>query len=113
MSRPLRRAALLLLTLLPLSAAEAAPLTYVFATVDRYVVDPLSAKAQVTGLLVGETTPRTIVITGYSSDTDVQNRFMRCERLALLAMNSPGRFRFELGGLYGESLTCALTRNAP
>jgi hypothetical protein len=37
-------------------------------------------------------------------------RAAHCEKLALLAMASPGRFKFEQGGSAPDTLTCALTR---
>jgi hypothetical protein len=114
-SKLLLRAALAVLTLLPAAAAHAAPLQYVFVTVDRFlVVGNSTATVEVTGLLEGEATPRTLTFSGSSStSTDVQNKFIRCEKLALLAMASPGRYKFELYQQTTYNLSCALTRATP
>ena len=114
LSRSLSCAVLVLSLLLPLGAAHAAPKNYVFVTVDRYRLDWDTSRLEVTGLLEGESTPRTVWINfpyaygGYNDPSE------RCEKLALLAMSSPGRYKFELATEYDEyARSCALTRAAP
>ena len=106
--------AALLLSLLPLSAAHAAPKNHVFVTVDRYRLDWETSRLEVTGLLEGEATPRTVWIHfphGYVNANDPSDR---CEKLALLAMASPGRYKFELATEWDEyGTSCALTRVTP
>ncbi|MBF5045662.1 hypothetical protein FGE12_24865 [Aggregicoccus sp. 17bor-14] len=109
-----------LLSLAALGASAATPtLPLVFVTVDRYVITP-SQFVEVTGLVEGEATPRTVrfFAGGYENTQSLSSSATRCEKLALLAMASPGKFKLELGGATTgtepeEFPSCALTRVKP
>lgn len=99
------------LTLAPASALAApeesvSGVTYVFTTVDTYTAG--AGHFVITGVLQGESAPRTISFDAPAYDGSEANR---CDRLALLAMTRPGRFHFswyrEYAGYYP---TCTLTR---
>ncbi len=106
--------AALLFFLLPLAAAHAAPKRHVFVTVDRYRLDWEMSRLEVTGLLEGESTPRTVWISFPHGYVNANDPSARCEKLALLAMASPGRYKFELATEYDEyGSSCALTRATP
>ncbi|HET9449706.1 MAG TPA: hypothetical protein VFO83_02435, partial [Aggregicoccus sp.] len=94
--RSLSCAVLALSLLLPLGAAHAAPVTYVFATVDRYVIDWHTSRIDVRGVLQGESAPSTVSLQFYYSPSGGNEPSDRCEKLALLSMSSPGRYQFEL-----------------
>ncbi|AFE07249.1 hypothetical protein COCOR_06973 [Corallococcus coralloides DSM 2259] len=83
--------------------------TYVFASVDAYTVGP--ATFDITGTLVGESTPRTFRFWPGSGES-YSVEASRCDRLALLAMTRPGRYLFswshEIG--YISPPQCTLTR---
>lgn len=105
--------ALALLATLPLAPASAlaepensaSGVTYVFTTVDAYTVD--SSYFVITGVLQGESTPRTIRFQAPGGGTDGG----RCDRLALLVMTRPGRFHFSwFKEDYSTYSTCTLTR---
>ncbi|NNC19030.1 hypothetical protein HRD49_13235 [Corallococcus exiguus] len=85
---------------------------YVFATVDSYTTGPMAL--EVTGTLVGESTPRTFRFWagGYSNEASVSVEAERCDRLALLAMTRPGRFLFtwKWENSATNYVTCTLTR---
>ncbi|CAM3541957.1 hypothetical protein G4177_20630 [Corallococcus sp. ZKHCc1 1396] len=114
--KPLSTLALLAsLTLAPgaLAAAETPPsqVPQVFATVDDYaVINP--STVEVTGILQGETLPRVFrFIYNTSVNADSSQHLSRCDRLALLAMNRPGRYVFEMTQGGGSQPTrCRLTR---
>lgn len=118
-SRVLRTPALLLSLLALPPTVQAAPETpqanvpYVFVTVDSYTIWQLT-NIQVTGLLLGESTPRTLTFyLGGSTTIDPSQHLSRCDRMALLAMSKPGAYRFELvKGQTTNDLTCRLTRTA-
>ncbi|NVJ24065.1 MULTISPECIES: hypothetical protein [Myxococcus] len=119
-SRVLRAATLLLatLTLTPsaLAAAEEPQfdLPYVFETVDSYEVVHADT-IQVTGVLQGESAPRTLEFSfPYSpSNYDNSQHISRCDRMALLVMNKPGAYLLEMTlKLRGQMVTCKLTRRA-
>ncbi|MBN8233101.1 hypothetical protein JYK02_36865 [Corallococcus macrosporus] len=86
--------------------------TYVFASVDAYAVSHTSL--DITGTLVGESTPRTFSFwAGNSSDSAGNSvEASRCDRLALLAMTRPGRYLFSWGYYlpYSYAPQCTLTR---
>ena len=106
-------ALLLSLPLAPVTA-HAAPKNHVFVTVDRYRLDWETSRLEVTGLLEGESTPRTVWIDFPHSYVNANDPSDRCEKLALLAMSSPGRYKFELATEYDEyARSCALTRVTP
>ncbi|GMT98414.1 hypothetical protein KH5H1_25330 [Corallococcus caeni] len=108
----LRALALLATLSLAPASALAAPeesvpgVNYVFTTVDAYTTG--YGHFVITGVLQGESTPRTISFDAPAYDA---SEATRCDRLALLAMTRPGRFQFswfkEYGGYYP---TCTLTR---
>ncbi|NOJ95317.1 hypothetical protein D7W82_31240 [Corallococcus sp. CA049B] len=81
--------------------------TYVFTSVDAYSVGPTTF--DVTGTLVGESTPRTF---RFWSGGDYAVEASRCDRLALLAMTRPGRYLFSWSHeiAYISPPTCTLTR---
>ncbi len=119
--RPLSRTLALGLSLAPLalaSAQSAPPVpTYVFTAVDEINIDGANLKLQVTGLIQGENTPRTVTLAyshNYTAEWDTVRTFERCERMALLAMNKPGRYLFEIRQDYLEHSTgligCKLKR---
>ncbi|NOK37439.1 hypothetical protein D7W79_24955 [Corallococcus exercitus] len=99
------------LTLAPASAMAApeesvAGVTYVFTAVDAYTAG--AGHLVITGVLQGESTPRTIFFDAPAYDGSEANR---CDRLALLAMTRPGRFHFSWFKEYpGAYPTCTLTR---
>jgi hypothetical protein len=71
----------------------------------------------VTGIISGQTAPSTFQYTIFdestsSGTTDAANR---CDRLALLAMSKPGKFRFSMEHPDASSFTfrCTLTVRAP
>jgi len=116
-------AAVLLSTLMPLSLAFAdVQATYVFTAVDSYDIRGEIFEVQVTGIVQGESAPRTVTLTywptGYSStptdDISSQRTFDRCERMVLLAMTRPGQYSLELRqeGTPGNAqfIGCKLTR---
>ncbi|NOK18290.1 hypothetical protein [Corallococcus carmarthensis] len=108
----LRALALLAAVSLAPSTARAEPeeptvgVAYVFATVDAYTVG--NTTFDVTGTLVGESTPRTF---RFWANGDSSVEASRCDRLALLVMTRPGRFHFswrqDAPGYYPA---CTLTR---
>jgi hypothetical protein len=103
---------LLLSLLLPLSAAHAAtPAAYVFVTVDRYEIDLAESQILVTGILEGEAVARPVAIPFYWYGWEHTAPLERCEKLALLSMASPGRYKFELN--HEAALKCALARVQP
>lgn len=101
-SRVLRAAALLLASvpLTPSALAAETPqpdVPYVFVTVDSYtIVDP--EHIQVTGVLQGENTPRTLEFEfPYSPNYyDTSQHVARCDRMAFLLMNKPGAYLLEM-----------------
>lgn len=113
-NRSLRLAALLSLSLglAPAALAAETPQTnkaYVFETVDSYLVVSNTA-VEVTGILEGESTPRTLKFRASITDAAVQ--FSRCDRMAFLAMNKPGLYLFTMvqGTDSSVPVTCKLTR---
>jgi hypothetical protein len=116
----MRRLAFLLLSLASLAASAATPtLPVVFVAVDRYLVTP-NRWVEVTGLVEGESTPRTVYFFVGSEDykQSLSSPATRCEKLALLAMASPGKFKLELSGIITNAdpnsyPSCALTRVKP
>ncbi|RKG98925.1 hypothetical protein [Corallococcus carmarthensis] len=117
---PLRALALLAtLSLAPSTAGAKTPpeqpvpgVTYVFASVDAYTVD--LASFDVTGTLVGESTPRTFSFWAGGTSDSASNSVeaSRCDRLALIAMTRPGRYLFSWneGNGYTSLPKCTLTR---
>ncbi|MCP3141694.1 hypothetical protein [Pyxidicoccus xibeiensis] len=112
-NRALRTALLAVsLVLAPAALAETPQrgLPYIFETVDGIkVVDTI--RIEVTGILQGEGTPRTFTFIQNVSSPENSLYFARCERFALLTMNKPGAYLFEMVQLTnGSSSTCRLTR---
>ncbi|WP_338863687.1 hypothetical protein [Myxococcus stipitatus] len=114
-SRGLRTPALLLSLLALTPTAQAAAETpqlyvpYVFVTVDSYFIRPW-AHIEVTGILQGESTPRTLAFSISSSSVDSNQYISRCDRMAMLAMSKPGAYRLEL--TRSPDVWCRLTRTA-
>jgi hypothetical protein len=113
-NRSLRIAALLSasLGLVPSALAAETPRSntpYVFETVDAYLVVD-AYRIEVTGILQGESTPRTLVFR--TSVSDASAHFSRCDRMALLAMNKPGLYHFTMvqGAESWIPTTCSLAR---
>ncbi|MFP2957944.1 hypothetical protein ACLEPN_08965 [Myxococcus sp. 1LA] len=101
------------LTLAPAALAEEAEYgrSYVFTTVDAVQAYSLSG-FEVTGILEGEATPRTITFWPEHGNYESQQGFgARCDRMALLLMTRPGRFQLtvEMPSFY-QATTCKLTR---
>jgi hypothetical protein len=106
-------AAVLLSTLMPLSMASAElQATYVFTAVDSYDIKGDSYEVQVTGIVQGESAPRTVSLTYYP--IEAHHTFERCERMVLMAMSRPGQYFLELRQeghpSTGQLIACKLTR---
>lgn len=97
--------------LLASTPAHADPTTHVFVAVDRYEVDWANAEIEVTGVLENEPAPRAVVLSFYTYSMDLTVPLERCEKLALLAMSSPGRFKLEVRTEH--EFRCALERIKP
>ncbi|WIG93050.1 hypothetical protein [Myxococcus sp. SDU36] len=101
------------LTLAPSAMAEDAEYgtSYVFTTVDAVMAYSLSG-FEVTGILEGEATPRTISFWSAVGNYESQQGFgARCDRMALLLMTRPGRFHLTVRiPASNYSATCKLTR---
>lgn len=103
------------LSLAPLalaSAQSAPPPTYVFTAVDSVEISNGGFTFKVTGIVQGESTPRTFegFSDFYRSDSyDGTGAAGRCERMALLTMNKPGRYTFEIQQENG-GFRCKLNR---
>lgn len=101
------------LTLAPAALAERAEYgrSYVFTTVDAVMAIAGGGGFEVTGILEGEATSRTISF-GANTTTESQQGFgARCDRMSLLMMNRPGRFQLTVltpASFYPT--TCKLTR---
>ena len=116
MNRSVRAAALLLacLGLVPAAQAETPRegVPYVFETVDSYHL-PSIYQFEVTGILRGESTPRTFTFWSrdFSSFEPAQH-LSRCDRMALLAMSKPGAYFLEVvqPTIDRPIPTCKLTR---
>ncbi|MFP2928720.1 hypothetical protein ACLESO_26690 [Pyxidicoccus sp. 3LG] len=99
-NRAFRTAALLAVSLglAPTALAET-PQTnrpYIFETVDSYGIVSTS-RFEVTGILQGESAPRTFVFSYSSAHSyDDSQHLSRCDRMALLAMSKPGFYYFEM-----------------
>jgi hypothetical protein len=81
----------------------AAAVTHTFDTVDAVEIVNGSDTLVVTGILVGQTTPTTLSFYFVG---------VRCERLAVIAMSKPGKFRFGIGSS-GGSGSCKLILQTP
>jgi hypothetical protein len=110
-------AAVLLSTLMPLSAAVAeVQASYVFTTVDSYNIKGEVWEVDVTGIVQGEATPRTVTLTYFpwGDYVGITRTFERCERLLLMAMSKPGQYllelRQEVDASTMQSVGCKLTR---
>lgn len=117
MNRSLRLAALLSVSLGLAPAALAAAETpqydkpYVFETVDSFLITSPS-RFEVTGLIQGENTVRTVYFfTTWSASSDSNLYLTRCDRMALVAMSKPGLYFFEVvQKSVSISPSCRLTR---
>jgi hypothetical protein len=90
--------------------AHAADTTTTFATVDSYKrVDVYDF--EITGLVSGEATPRTVSYSTIANDQPIADN---CERAAYMMMNRPGRFNLEasLSNTTG-ALACRLIVQKP
>jgi len=107
------------LSLAPLALASAQstppPLpTYVFTAVDSVELSDSGFMFKVTGVIQGESAPQTVELQSYFSS--VNNYYQsphtaeRCERMALLAMNKPGLYLFEVQQEPFSTFRCKLTR---
>ena len=111
----LTRTLALSLSLAPLalaSAQSAPPPTSVFTAVDSVEILNGGYTFRVTGLVQGENQPRTVEVYSdfYRSDSyDGTGAAARCERMALLTMNKPGRYVFEVQA-ESNGFRCKLTR---
>lgn len=118
-ARPRTLALCLALAPLALASAQTEPpteTTFVFTTVEAIDIQADLYEIAITGILQGEGTPRTISFPYYTyhGEPESPRTFERCERMALLAMNKPGRYLFEIRreGSYsaGPRIGCKLTR---
>ncbi|NVI96778.1 hypothetical protein HV824_01380 [Myxococcus sp. AM009] len=102
------------LALAPSALAEEAEYgtSYVFTTVDALLGYSLGGGFEVTGILEGEATPRTIRFWSSGGNYESQQGFgARCDRMALLLMTRPGRFRLTVEMPSSlQATTCMLTR---
>ncbi|AEI64842.1 hypothetical protein [Corallococcus macrosporus] len=102
------------LLLAPAAVAEEAEYgrSYVFTTVDAVQAYSLGGGFEVTGVLEGEATTRTISFWAEHGTYESQQSFgARCDRLALLLMTRPGRFQLTvLMPSSFQAATCKLTR---
>jgi hypothetical protein len=115
-NRSLRFAALLAVSLGLVPSAFAAAerpqsdKPYVFETVDSYLIVD-DNRVEVTGILQGESAPRTFAFRGTVS-TAAGAQFSRCDRMALLSMSKPGLYLFTMVQAPENWMasTCQLTR---
>jgi hypothetical protein len=131
--RTLALAATLLSTLVtPAPASAEVTATYVFESVESYNIlgdtNNTWDQVQVTGVIQGESTARTITLNytasyaGSSTGVDhisAKRTFERCERLALLVLSKPGQYLLEMRqetepytNTY-RYIGCKLTRRVP
>ncbi|NVJ03694.1 hypothetical protein HUW63_00330 [Myxococcus sp. AM001] len=101
------------LALAPSALAEEAEYgtSYVFTTVDA--VQAYSGNGfEVTGVLEGESAPRSISFyAAYGDEASYQAFGLRCDRMALLLMTRPGRFHLTVRMPSPlQATTCMLTR---
>lgn len=115
----LSRSLALGLSLAPLALASAQstppPLpTYVFTAVHSVELSDSGFMLKVTGLLQGESDPQTVALESFFSSLNhyyqSPQAAERCERMALLAMNKPGRYLFEVQQEPSSTFRCKLTR---
>ena len=102
-------ALLLMLSPLLFASAQSSTVVHVFETVDSYEMETLS-RAKITGILQGESTPKTIQLSIEFTNTDHQQRMRLCERFALMALSKPGQYYFEVKNPGLSNLGCKLTR---
>ncbi len=93
--------------------AQAAPPSYVFATVDA--VSSQGYQLKITGILQGQAVATEITVSFSEADYAAANvAAQTCERKALLAMAKPGQYVFEVYYAYsGYTWACKLTRVNP
>ncbi|QRK12381.1 hypothetical protein JQX13_21560 [Archangium violaceum] len=99
--KTLASAATLLLTLSPLTLAAAQSTSdevTIFETVDDYgtIYSDYNNRVSLTGIVRGESTPRTLE---FGADYSYQNygeRLRTCERLSLISMSKPGQYLLEV-----------------
>jgi hypothetical protein len=112
---------LALTSLLPVPAQAANP-QVTFETVDSYSLgyglgpDQSTYGIELTGIVQGENTPRTIVTNMSPAYSDSEFIGRSCERMALLAQSKPGQYllqvRYEATAPH-YLLGCSLTRVTP
>jgi hypothetical protein len=109
--------AIVTLTLISSAAIADPPLANaaaVYETVDSVSVG--GRRIIVTGIISGQTTPSTFqyIIFDESASSGTTDSASRCDRLALLAMSKPGKFRFALEHPdFVSSFRCTLTLRTP
>lgn len=109
----------LLLACAAAAALVAAASVYAQTTATRHVfvaVDALEVKSNqftVTGVVDGESAPRTVSLYLSSSSTTSRDDLAACQRLALLAMTKPGQYRFEMLQSSSYLVACKLARVTP
>jgi hypothetical protein len=110
LSRPL--AVGLSLAPLAIASAQSAPSpAYVFTAVDSVEIKDSGFTFTVKGMVQGESAARTVELhsTFFMSGYEPTQGAVRCERMALVAMNKPGRFLFEVQQ-EDSGFRCKLTR---
>ncbi len=111
----------LALSLAPLpTPAQAEPTTFTFETVDSFTSGFELGPEQyygieITGIVQGESTPRTIVFPLFLTNSAQSDVSRACERMALLVMNKPGQYllRVRRNLPYNELAHCSLSRVQP
>jgi hypothetical protein len=90
--------------------------SYIYVTVDAVEWDS-TRSLTITGILNGQAsqTTETVFFSFFSGSSNDAQYFKveTCVRMALLAMNKPGQFVFELVDRGGGSVKCKLTRATP
>jgi hypothetical protein len=82
----------------------------IFQTVDQVEIVYMS-RLNITGLVDGEATPRTVLFSFYYDYNTGTGPARSCERAALLTMNRPGRYRLTIREQTDQATGCFLKRN--
>lgn len=97
---------------LPVAIATTLPAASAVADVTYETVDAVmpqsTSRLTITGIKTGQSAPTTqeYILT----TLDISGR---CERMAVLAMSRPGKYRLTMVGPQGSELTCRLSLRAP
>jgi hypothetical protein len=92
--------------------AQTAYPSYVFTTIDA--VSSYRSQLKITGILQGQAVATEITVSFSETDYAAANvAAQTCERKALLAMNKPGQYKFEVSLSSSGYPACKLTRVNP